>query len=209
MFRYLVLGLLRDGKPRHGYALMKEYRSRSGVELSTGNFYRELQKLAAQGLVRTAANPEGADPRRAPYEITASGIEAFESWLMAPPRPRTNDYEDELSYRALFLSGAGPEMARTVLDRWQESLWISGKMLERAREAAVATPGEHQGSAGALTLLLGRRLKHVAADLEFLEEFRAVYEESLNARVQIPPPDSPTARTTPPKRPDASKGARR
>src|SRR5207302_10584200 len=57
MFQYLVLGLLRDGKPRHGYALMKDYRDRSGVQLSTGSFYRELQKLAAKGLVRTSANP--------------------------------------------------------------------------------------------------------------------------------------------------------
>ena len=77
-FRYLVLGLLRHGEPRHGYALMKEYQEHTGLRLSTGNFYRELQRLSVEGLVRTASNPEGADPRRAPYRITEAGA-AFDA----------------------------------------------------------------------------------------------------------------------------------
>jgi len=177
MFQYLVLGLLRDGKPRHGYALMKDYRDRSGVQLSTGSFYRELQKLAAKGLVRTSANPEGADPRRAPYEITPEGTAAFDGWLVAPARPNPDDYEDELSCRALFVWQAGQAVVRAVLDRWQEALWISGKMLERAREGAAPPLGDPNTPFGALALLLGRRLKHVAADLEFLQELRATYEQ--------------------------------
>lgn len=176
MFRYLVLGLLRDGKPRHGYGLMKEYLERAAVELSTGNFYRELQKLANEGLVRTASNPEGADPRRAPYEITPAGIAAFDSWLTRPTSATPADYEDELSYRALFLTESDRHLARALLDRWQEALWISGKMLEREREAVVTRTPNNDRSFRALLFLLGRRLKHVAADLQFLEEFRDAYE---------------------------------
>src|SRR3989442_694478 len=181
MFRYLVLGLLRDRKPRHGYALMKEYRDRSGVELSTGNFYRELQKLAGHGLVQTAANPEGADPRRAPYEITPAGIAAFDGWLMGPAQPSSGNCEDELSYRALFLAETDPGAARDLLDRWQEALWISGKMLERDRQAMVTRTADDERAFKSLLLLLGRRLKHVAADLQFLEEFRNAYESWLKA----------------------------
>lgn len=48
MFRFLVLGLLRGGGSFHGYALMKEYRERSGLQLSTGNF----------GLAPVAQTPE-------------------------------------------------------------------------------------------------------------------------------------------------------
>ena len=70
MFRYLILGLLRIRDRMHGYALVKEYRERSGMEVSTGNFYRELQRLVVDGLIRSAANPPEADARRTPYEIT-------------------------------------------------------------------------------------------------------------------------------------------
>lgn len=177
MFRYLVLGLLRDSRPRHGYALMKEYRDRSGIQLSTGMFYRELQRLARDGFVRITANPEGEDPRRAPYEITEAGGSAFDGWFSGLTRPAVADYEDDLSHRALFIPGADPKAARAVLDRWGEALWIGGKMLERAREAALTQAVPHGDEFSTLSFLLGRRLKHIAADLEFLEEFRSAYDE--------------------------------
>jgi len=156
---------------------MKEYRDRSGIQLSTGMFYRELQRLARDGLVRMTANPEGDDPRRAPYAITEAGGSAFDGWFSGLTRPAVADYEDDLSHRALFISGVNPKAARAVLDRWGEALWIGGKMLERAREAALAEAGSQGDDFGTLSFLLGRRLKHIAADLEFLEEFRTAYDE--------------------------------
>jgi hypothetical protein len=50
-------------------------------------------------------------------------------------------------------------------------------MLERAREAALTQAGPHGDEFSTLSFLLGRRLKHIAADLEFLEEFRSAYDE--------------------------------
>src|SRR5437773_2069439 len=79
-FRFLILGLLRDGAPRHGYAVAKAYKLRSGGKISTGNFYRELQRLVADGLACTASNPPGADPRRTPYAITTVGRATFDAW---------------------------------------------------------------------------------------------------------------------------------
>jgi DNA-binding PadR family transcriptional regulator len=177
MFRYLVLGLLRGAGALHGYALMKAYRERCGVQISTGNFYRELQRLTVEGLVRTAANPDGADPRRTPYEITEAGVLAFESWLSRPNQSVMGQYDDELSARALFVTEANASLMNQVLDRWQEELWIQSKMLERSREMALLprTDGEPRRFA-ALPVLLARRLKHVAADLEFLEELRTAYD---------------------------------
>ena len=200
MFRYLVLGLLRDGRPQHGYGLAKLYRDRTGIQLNTGNFYRELQKLAEAGLVRPVTNPDGSDPRRAPFEITAHGVAAFDTWLRAPAKARPEGYEDELSCRALFLADVPPPMAAEILERWQEAYWISGKILERAREAAV-TGATGNGYGAHLALLLARRLKHLAADLEFLEELRAV-EERLGAGA---PPASKMPASTGPARSSRSR----
>lgn len=178
MFRYLVLGLLRNGASLHGYALMKSYRERTGVQLSTGSFYRELQRLVAEGLVETAANPSDADPRRAPYAITEAGEAAFETWLTGPTGAAIGRYEDELSSKVLFLGRVDPVLVKKLIDGWKEELWLRSKMHERScamlgaqsKRAAVE-------SFDALPFLLARNLKHLAADLEFLDEFWAAYDE--------------------------------
>ncbi|HEY2387092.1 MAG TPA: PadR family transcriptional regulator [Candidatus Binatia bacterium] len=178
MFRYLVLGLLRDGQLRHGYALMKEYRGRSGLRVSTGNFYRELQRLVGAGLVRTADNPSDADPRRAPYEITPSGRAEFDRWLSGPPGPGLGRYEDELSSRSLFLVDADPALAAKLLETWKEELWIRSKIYERERANAVIRPAPGQApSFPILSILLTRNLKHIAADVEFINELAAAHGE--------------------------------
>jgi len=184
----MVLGLLRNGDTLHGYALMKEYRERSGLQISTGNFYRELQRLTAEGLVRAATNPVGADPRRAPYEITEEGSAAFDAWLCGRNLTVLGQCDDELSTRALFIAGAEPPVTRKILDEWREELWIRSKMLERAREAVLPWPGStRQRRFAPLTLLLARRLSHIAADLEFVEKLRSAYEEWLTPpRVDAP-----------------------
>lgn len=177
MFRFLVLGLLRGGGSFHGYALMKEYRERSGLQLSTGNFYRELQRLVGEGFVRTVANPVDADPRRAPYAITEAGVVAFDAWLSEPPGPGVGRYEDELSSRALFLENADPAMVRASLAAWKEELWIRSKMDERARSVALAQRANATGRPfSPRSLLFARSLKHIAADLEFLDELAEAYE---------------------------------
>jgi len=187
VFRYLVLGLLRNGGSFHGYALMKQYRERSGLQLSTGNFYRELQRLVAEGLVRTVANPADADPRRAPYEITEAGSLAFDSWLAGPPGSGIGRYEDELSSRALFLATAEPAVARSLLEGWKDELWIRSKVHERARAAIRAgTATEPDSSFAALPLLLTRSLKHISADIQFLEELAEAYEHWLGSATPAP-----------------------
>jgi DNA-binding PadR family transcriptional regulator len=188
MFRFLVLGLLRGGAHLHGYALVKEYRERSGAEVSTGNFYRELQRLVFEGLIRAADNPPDADARRTPYAITELGIEAFDEWFTSRDAADGAFSEDDLSARSLFVADADPAMVTVVLDRLEENLWYCGKTIERARQLALARAAAPTRF-DVLSLLLARRLKRVAADLEFLEEVRAAYIHWLSATRRPAPPE--------------------
>jgi len=165
MLRHLILGLLRDGEPRHGYQLVSQHRSLTGAAISSGNVYRELSSLASHGLVHARADQAGADGRRIPYQITNLGRERFDGWLLS-----TAKRDDELRTWLLFLDRVPVGVRERVLDRARDTLWSQSKALERAREDAVAKHG--RGGFNPLPILLSRRLKQVTADLEFLNELR-------------------------------------
>ena len=69
----VALASLRDG-PRHGYAIIKELRGRSGGELDVleGTLYPALHRLEHAGLVRSRWVTESGRRRRV-YELTAKG----------------------------------------------------------------------------------------------------------------------------------------
>jgi DNA-binding PadR family transcriptional regulator len=169
MLSHLILGLLRDGQARHGYELITEYKARSGNQVSAGNFYRELARMAAERLVQTGVNPPDADARRIPYQITEKGRQSFDEWLIAPARD-----DGDLSAWLLFVDRVPHEIRDRLLDRWQDDLWLRGKSLSRAREDALLMHQSRQDTVryNVLASLLSRRLKQVTADLEFLKEFR-------------------------------------
>jgi DNA-binding PadR family transcriptional regulator len=172
MFRFIVLGLLRQGGAQHGYALMKSYRNRTGVQMSTGTFYRELQHLVAEGLVHLVAREPDADARRTPYEITAAGCEVFDHWLVRPPIIALGS-DDEITARTMFLHEAPPDVARRMIDGWKEELWLLSKKLERSRQTEIQRCAADGTPFSILTLLLARRLRHLAGDMEYLDELRS------------------------------------
>ena len=189
MFRFLILGLLRNRTPMHGYALVKAYRRRSGAEVSTGNFYRELQRLVVEGLICSSDNPPDADIRRTPYAITAEGIAQFDEWLTARDAAVGRISEDDLSARALFIAELDPPMASAVLDRLRDNLWFWGKRLERDRQLLLSQGDDanRPGGSTVLSLLLARRLKHVSADLDFIEGLsRQLAEQRAEAEPAAP-----------------------
>ncbi len=181
MFRYLVLGLLRDGKPRHGWALRNEYRDRAGVEINSGSFYRELQRLVSDRLVRVADSAQ-QDARRTPYVILDAGRSAFDRWLASRLSTVEPAADDEVACRATLLAEGDPDRMRAALSEWQEQLWIAGKTLERERLDAVDLSASDPARAEILSLLLARRIRHVAADLEFVAETSALFEHRWTER---------------------------
>jgi DNA-binding PadR family transcriptional regulator len=174
MLRHLILGALRKGGAKHGYAVMKEMRERAGLRVSIGNVYRELKRLEADGLVRSVANPPGADPRRAPFETTPAGVSVFDGWITSPPA-NLSDYRDEFCLRAMFIEDTDREVARAVLDQWRDELALHSRTLERCRERTLARRKGESGFA-ILPFLLARQLKHIATDLTFVEELSSGHE---------------------------------
>lgn len=174
MLRYLILGLLRDGKAYHGYALMAQYRDVTGIKVAMGNVYRELQHLAGLGWIRSAPNPVGADARRVPYEITKQGVSALESWLLTPiATPRIGGM-DELSLRTFLIARVAHELPAAVIDHWKEELALCRTILRREAGASQVRRGKSPDEKTTVPeALVVRRLRHIMTDLNFVEEVRA------------------------------------
>ena len=172
MFWHLILGLLRDGRPRHGYELMTDYTARSGNKVSAGNFYRELARLTAEGLLDTDVNPPEADARRIPYRIKDRGREVFDQWLEFPSMG-----DGDLPIWLLFAERTSADVRERILERHEEELWMRSKTLVRMRDDALA--GQSSDSTARyhpLPVLLSRQMKRLAGELEFLKELRLEFD---------------------------------
>lgn len=67
------------GAQRHGYAMMDDIASFSGVKLGPGTLYGALARLEKQGLIQAVPSTD----RRQPYRLTATGKTALQEQLNA------------------------------------------------------------------------------------------------------------------------------
>lgn len=175
LFRFIVLGLLRGCGPQHGYGLMKAFERRSGLRVSSGNFYRELRRLATDGLVDTVARSgPKTGSRRLAYQITDIGLLMFDEWFLLTPMLAGRG-PDDLSARTLFFGDADGAAVARLLEAWERDIWFQNKMLERGRAAAAAA--HTNGEFAVLPLLLSRQVRHLALDVEFLDQVREAFRE--------------------------------
>lgn len=75
----IVLALLAECGPMHGYDLAKEMRRRGGepLRLGQGVLYPILHRLERQGLVSGEWEPRIGSPSRKRYTLTTAGLEAL------------------------------------------------------------------------------------------------------------------------------------
>jgi len=184
MLSRLILGLLRDGRARHGYDLITEYRQLSGNSANPGNFYRELGALADKDLLTKESVTPGEDPRRIPYRITTSGTAEFDSWLCSPATP-----QEDLASWLLFADRVPSAVLVALLNSTRDQLWLQGKTLEHARANLKSKRRDNGAVYDPASYLLLWHLKRVTADLEFLEEFRREIESILLSRNDPPKGD--------------------
>jgi DNA-binding PadR family transcriptional regulator len=72
----LILSSLADG-PKHGYGMMTDIETMTGVRLGPGTLYGALARLEKFGLIQAIP----AQDRRRPYQLTARGIAALREQL--------------------------------------------------------------------------------------------------------------------------------
>jgi DNA-binding PadR family transcriptional regulator len=76
-----ILTSLADG-PKHGYALIQDIKTFSGVQLGPGTLYGALDRLERLGLITELP----AEDRRHPYRATPAGVAALRAHLDALER---------------------------------------------------------------------------------------------------------------------------
>ncbi len=155
----LLLGLLRQ-QAMHGYQLM-EFIDRAlsfCTDLKKPTAYFLLEKMAAAGWVAQTKSQAGHRPPRRVYRLTAEGEAQFQRLLranLAAYTPVTFPGDIGLA----FLETLAPAEA--------------APLLAARRAALVAALAEVQAApphAGSPQLLIEHRRRHLAAELEWLDE---------------------------------------
>jgi DNA-binding PadR family transcriptional regulator len=166
MLRYVLLAVIAEGGPLHGYALMKAFAARCGIRLSIGNVYRELHRLRSDGHVQVAEKAYGADPRQAPYAITDTGRAALAGCLAMPAESFVRESVDPLYCRLALLAYCDAAQATRLLDDLATELEQQTRMSERRSLTA-------DGGSSVSQVLARRRTRRFAADLDMIADMRA------------------------------------
>jgi DNA-binding PadR family transcriptional regulator len=72
----LILSSLANGA-KHGYSMMNDIETMTGVRLGPGTLYGALARLEGSGLIKSLPSKD----RRRPYQLTAKGIAALREQL--------------------------------------------------------------------------------------------------------------------------------
>ncbi|MFI6010016.1 PadR family transcriptional regulator [Streptomyces sp. NPDC051243] len=130
--KYAVLAALLEGEAS-GYELSKSF------DVSFANFwpatpqqlYRELERLAQDGLVEARFVQQERRPNKRMFTLTPAGREDLRAFAVEPPR-RPTSVRDELLIKVQAMED--PEAARALIE--ERMTWARGKLdrYERVRD---------------------------------------------------------------------------
>ena len=78
--RTLLLGVLVQGGPRHGYEIRQELESWNAEQwanIAYGSIYFALKKMSQEGLIKALEDKDDEKPGRILYEVTETGRNQF------------------------------------------------------------------------------------------------------------------------------------
>ncbi|MGV9289436.1 PadR family transcriptional regulator [Streptomyces sp. NPDC003719] len=143
--KYAVLAALLEGEAS-GYELSKVF------DVSLANFwpatpqqlYRELDRLAGEGLIESRTVPQERRPTKRLFSLTRAGRERLNAFAAAPTR-RPTAVRDEFLIKIQAMDGVDPAEVRALVE--ERRSWALGKLAryERVRERLLGgrTEEEH------------------------------------------------------------------
>ena len=134
--RHGILGLLKNA-PMNGYHLKKLFdRTLNNVwTASLSQIYRELNLLEKDGMVVSRVLLQEDKPDKREYEITDSGRQAFDSWLLKTPETFVSPKRDAFMLRLFFAAEMGADHAYKQLQLFMED---RQKALEHMHKEALS-----------------------------------------------------------------------
>ncbi len=182
--RDAVLAALLEGESS-GYDLAKTF------DASVANFwmatpqqlYRELDRLADQGLIQARLVHQDRRPNKRMFSLTEAGYEAIEQFTSRVPKPSV--IRDELSVKVLAVDAGNAQAVRdSMVERLQ---WAKAKLqrYERMRVRMLDGRGEEEYLAQAervgpyLTLLRG--ISFEEENIRWAERALTIIEHRLQA----------------------------
>jgi len=189
--RLALLGLLLQS-PRHGYELRSAFEAVMGGEanwdLKPAQVYTTLARLEEGGLIEVQGVRKHAGPEKRIYAVTATGREAFQSWLANPVR--AGHQRDEFFLKLMLTLATGEADPQRVIYTQRAGLYQEMHDLTEQRDRADPKRELAQ------ILLLDQAIMHLEADLRWLEVIEARLDEV--SRQPMPEPE-PRPRGRPPK----------
>ncbi|MER7721371.1 PadR family transcriptional regulator [Streptomyces flaveolus] len=132
--KYAVLAALLEGEAS-GYELSKVF------DVSLANFwpatpqqlYRELDRLAGEGLIESRTVPQERRPTKRLFSLTKAGRERLSAFAAEPTR-RPTAVRDEFLIKMQAMDGVDPGEVRALVE--ERRSWALGKLAryERVRE---------------------------------------------------------------------------
>lgn len=115
---YPVLGMLLE-QPSHGYALHAKLRADLGElwNISLSQTYNILKRLEQNSLIVGSPQPQPAKPDRYEFQLTASGRDHFNRWLLEASNPSSQALRVEFLTRLYFARRHRPELLQSLVEK--------------------------------------------------------------------------------------------
>ena len=157
--KLLLLGMIRV-QEMHGYQINELIDTHLGtsIQLKRPTAYKLLGVMQHDGWITSREEQEGNYPTRRIYTITPEGDTAFQQLL----RENLSDYKP-ISYMndigIIYLDALPAEESASLLSQRRAKV-----------ESFVENISENEGQHGSFQLILSYHLKHLNAELEWLDE---------------------------------------
>lgn len=135
--RTLLLGILNDQQPRHGYEvkqILESWDADKWTNIGYGSIYFALKKMAEEGLLKVLEDQEGKQDKTV-YQITEAGTNAFmvmlrKQWLEL--KPSVDPFQVALTFMQYLPKDELLTALEHRADTWRHVIKTSKRVLPMA-----------------------------------------------------------------------------